>query len=365
LLEEWLNQIDLVIIGQASPSLDGIGDWLEGYGIEVFSPSAKNTLIEASKSYMRQFITRNKIEGNIDYAVCTSEMDVVTYLDKSIEVVVKPDGLTGGDGVRVFGDHLYSKKDVIEYAILQISNDGKVVLEEKLTGIEFSLQGFAYGKEILFLPLVKDYKRAYEGDKGPNTGSMGSCSFPDHSLPYLTKTQITSAKQIMKDVLKALHKENGPYKGAIYGQFMITDDGPKIIEFNARMGDPEAFNIFTLLETPLLDVIESLSNNSFNSSQIILAKKATCAIYLVPKGFPENTEIGITITIPQQLEDNLRIAYVDKLAEGYVTTKKRSFVIVATGDTVSEARKNVYDLIPEKIVGIRYRSDIAAEFNAL
>ncbi|OLS19340.1 MAG: Phosphoribosylamine--glycine ligase [Candidatus Heimdallarchaeota archaeon LC_2] len=362
LLDEWLNQIDLVIIGQTSPSLEGIGDWLEEFGIEVFSPSAKNTLIEASKSYMRKFITRNEINGNIDYVICSSESDVKSYLDKSLEVAVKPDGLTGGNGVRVFGDHLKSKEEILEYAKLLISNDGKVVIEEIVKGVEFSLQGFANGEQIVFLPLVKDYKRAFNGDKGPNTASMGSCSFTNHTLPYLSDNHLIEAKQIMKDVLKALKKENGDYKGAIYGQFMITEDGPKIIEFNARMGDPEAFNIFAILETPILDLIDSLSTNSIDNQTVKFTKSATCALYLVPEGFPENTQIGQHISIPSGIENNFRIAYVDKINGKYITTKKRSFVIVGTGETISEARENVYNIIPKNFDGIRYRTDIGLEY---
>ncbi|MHA2253544.1 MAG: phosphoribosylamine--glycine ligase, partial [Candidatus Kariarchaeaceae archaeon] len=326
LLGEWLNLIDLVIIGQASPSLEGIGDWLEEFGIEVFSPSSKNTMIEASKSYMRDLITRNEIPGNIDYAVCKTESDLMEFLNDSLEVAVKPDGLTGGEGVKVFGDHLYTKEEIIDFANSIIKRDGKVLLETKIMGTEFSVQGFAHGDQIVFFPLVKDYKRAYDGDKGPNTGSMGSCSFPNHSLPYLNNNQITEAKNIMKMVLKALKNENGPYKGAIYGQFMLTNEGPKIIEFNARMGDPEAFNTFALLETPLLEVIETLSNNKLQTNQISFAKKASCVVYLVPAGFPENTSSDLQITLPSVLTNKVRIAYVKKFENHFITTKKRSFV---------------------------------------
>ncbi len=353
----------MAIVGQASPALDGIGDWLEGFGIEVFSPSAKNTLIEASKSYMRQFLTRNNIEGNIEYAICTDKSDVLRYLEQNLEVAVKPDGLTGGDGVRVSGDHLNSKEEILEYANSLISSDGIVVLEEKINGTEFSLQGFAHGEEIGFLPLVKDYKRAYNDDKGPNTGSMGSCSFPDHTLPYLSDAHLSKAKQIMRDVLKALKQENGPYKGAIYGQFMITESGPQIIEFNARLGDPEAFNIFAILETPILDLIDSLSKNSIDNIKTKFAKRATCVVYLVPDGFPENTQIGNHVLIPLDLEEHIRIAYVNKIDGVYTTTKKRSFVVVGTGGTLSEARKNVYSKIPENFKGVRFRTDIAEEFD--
>ncbi|MHA2028215.1 MAG: phosphoribosylamine--glycine ligase [Candidatus Kariarchaeaceae archaeon] len=363
ILNEWLNQIDLVIIGQTSPSLEGIGDWLESYGIEIFSPSAKNTLIEASKSYMREFLDRNNIEGNIAYAICTNESEILSFLDESLEVAVKPDGLTGGEGVKVFGDHLYTREEVVNFANSLITRDGKVLLEKKILGIEFSVQGFAYGQNIVFLPLVKDYKRAYNSDKGPNTGSMGSCSFPNHLLPYLNSSQIDRAKKIMRDVLNALQKENGPYKGAIYGQFMITEEGPKIIEFNARLGDPEAFNVFATLDTPLLEIIEILSNNRNDVNHIKFLQKATCVIYLVPEGFPENTQIGIPISIPPKINGYLRVAYVEKSNDDYITTKKRSFVLVGTGDTVFEARTNVYDLISNGIEGIRYRTDIAKEFD--
>lgn len=363
LVGEWLNLIDIVVIGQAQPSLDGIGDWLESFGIEVFSPSSKNTLIEASKSYMRDFLTRNKIDGNIEYSVCYKEADVTKFIEESLEVVVKPDGLTGGEGVRVFGDHLFSKDEIVNFANSLIVRDGKVLLERKLFGTEFSVQGFAYGEQIVYFPLVKDYKRAYNNDKGPNTGSMGSCSFPNHSLPYLNESQISNAKNIMEKVLAALKKENGPYKGAIYGQFMITDDGPRVIEFNARMGDPEAFNTFALLKIPLLELIDNLSTSQLDNDQIIFANQASCVLYLVPTGFPENTEISKTISLPPHLKTEIRIAYVDKTSHGYATTKKRSFVVIGTGESIIDARRNVYNLIADGVEGLRFRTDIAEEFN--
>ncbi|MCH8908137.1 MAG: phosphoribosylamine--glycine ligase [Candidatus Heimdallarchaeota archaeon] len=362
LIEPWIECIDLVIIGQCQPMLDGIGDWFEELGKKVFSPSAKNAMIEGSKVYLREFLHRNNIDGNINFTVCTSKQNIQNAFDKTLELAIKPDGLTGGDGVRVFGDHFKSKDEATVYATKLLQQDGIVLLEQLITGIEFSLQGFAAGNRVVFLPLVKDYKRAYDGNKGPNTGSMGACSFANHGLPYLSYDDYENAKKIICEVLEALERENGPYNGAIYGQFMVTADGLKIIEFNARLGDPEAINTLGLLKTPLLDIIDILSDVSQKVDQIQFEHKATCVLYLVPKGFPEHAKEGVLFDIPDTFKDNWRLAYVNRVGEKFETTKKRSLILIEYGKTLAEARQNVYKLIPVGFDDLSYRTDIAVEF---
>jgi phosphoribosylamine---glycine ligase len=355
------NKVKLAIIGPETPLVNGITDWLEELGIEVFSPSAKNARIEGSKSYMRELLERNNIKGNIMFNVCKSMSEVDKVLSKNIEVAIKPDGLTGGKGVKVHGDHFNTKEEILSYCEELIQKDGCVVLEEKLSGIEFSLQAFVYRNKIIFHPLVKDYKRAYDNDKGPNTGSMGSCSFPDHKLPYLSEKDIESAKKSVQAVVEALNEENGDYKGAIYGQFMLTKVGVKIIEFNARLGDPEAINTLALLKTPLLDVINQLKNPNTTDVQVEFDRKATCVVYLVPDGYPENPSDGIIIQLPENIQPFIRFASVEQVASGYQLSKSRSLALIGVGDNVSLARKNVYNKIPQSVAGVRYRTDIATD----
>lgn len=353
------HSIDLAIIGPEQPLVIGMADWLESLGITVFSPSKKNALLEGSKIYMRELLTRHNITANINYHTCSSLDEAENYLDDNIQVAIKPDGLTGGKGVRVFGDHFKNKTEALLYIHELLKVSSHVLLEEKLQGTEFSLQGLAYGENIVFLPLVKDYKRAFNDDKGPNTGSMGSCSFPDHMLPYISADVLAKAKNITLQVLRALKQENGAYKGAIYAQFMINDGEPKIIEFNARLGDPEAINAFAVLETPLIHIITQLMQG--NVPTVRFQPLATTVVYLVPEGYPSNPKAGVTIQLPDAT--NARFASVSQVDGGYKTTRSRSMAIVGTGATITEARDHAYAQIPT-LNGVHYRTDIGAEFTS-
>ena len=356
LLSEWIEDIDLAIIGPEAPLVKGMTDWLQSLGIMVFSPTQANARLEGSKAYLRNLLSAHNIEGNIEYTVCTSEDELRSALEKNLSVVIKPDGLTGGKGVRVHGDHFTTVEEAFDYGSSLIRSDGRVLLEEKLNGAEFSLQGLAYGDKVVFLPLVKDYKRAYDGDTGPNTGSMGAVSYPGHGLPYVTHGDLESAKSIVRDVLRALEKENGKYTGAIYGQFMLTKDGPRVVEFNARLGDPEAINTLALLETPLLEVIEILSKGT--TPDVKFSETATCVVYLVPEGYPENPLEGRRVELPDEIYDSLRFASVRKEGEHLYTTRSRSLAVIGRGNTLKEAVDNAYNLIPDGISGLRFRTDI-------
>ncbi len=357
---KYLMGVDLAIIANEKPLVMGISDMLSKMQIPVFGPTKKNARIEGSKIYMRELMTRYNIMGNVEYDVCSTVSELEQVLDKNHMVAVKPDGLTGGKGVKVFGDHFKTKDLVFEYAYDIMKRDKRVLLEELICGVEFSLQAFVKGKNIIFLPLVKDYKRAYENDVGQNTGSMGSCSFVNHKLPYLTDEEIKFAQEIIKEVINALNHENGEYVGAIYGQFMKTEGGIKLIEINARMGDPEAINVLALMETSILDVIEDLMNNKKPDVKFI--NKATVCVYLVPMGYPENPQENIPINMECNFNDTVICASLKKENDKLLTTKSRSLAIIGYGNDIKEAREMAYNLIPSDIQGLRYRKDIAQEF---
>jgi len=191
------------------------------------------------------------IDGCPRYRVFLEAEDAIGFLQKCPEdLVVKPIGLTGGKGVRIVGEHV-DKKGAASYIR---SLKGGVVLEERLLGEEFTLQAFSDGSNIVPMPLVQDHKRAYEGDKGPNTGGMGSYSLPGHDLPFVSESDMKKAMQIMHATIAAMEEEGTPYRGILYGQFMNTRNGPMVIEFNARFGDPEAMNV-----SPSSRLISSIS----------------------------------------------------------------------------------------------------------
>ena len=197
------------------------------------------------------------------------------------DLVVKPIGLTGGKGVRIMGEQV-DRAGAIAYAR---SLNGDVVLEERLLGEEFTLQAFVDGNHLVPMPLVQDHKRAFEGDIGPNTGGMGSYSMPDHMLPFVQELDYQKALAIMQSVVATMERAGSPYKGILYGQFMNTAQGPKVIEFNARFGDPEAMNVLSLLSSDLSEIVcriakgrlhrRTLPSNHWQRSANTLSRKDT------------------------------------------------------------------------------------------
>ncbi|MFA6679741.1 MAG: phosphoribosylamine--glycine ligase, partial [Candidatus Methanomethylophilaceae archaeon] len=241
------NDVELAYIGPEAPLSVGIVDALEGIGVKCAAPTKAAARIETSKTFMRELVQKYNIAGNLKFASFDNAKDAEAYL-KTIdhEIVVKPVGLTGGKGVKVQGEHLHSFQDIMDYIDEIFDNDiggAGVILEERAIGEEFTQMVFCDGKTVSPMPLVQDHKRAYEGDVGPNTGGMGSYTDSNHLLPFVTANERKTAIKIIQDVIDAMTKEGCPYRGPLYGQFMLTVNGPKIIEFNARFGDPEAMNV--------------------------------------------------------------------------------------------------------------------------
>ena len=199
--------------------------------------------------------------------------------------VVKYDGLAGGKGVKVSGDHLKNHHDAIEYCDNLIQKGSTFLIEEKFIGEEFSLMSFCDGTNIKHMPAVQDHKRAYDGDLGPNTGGMGSYSDQNLSLPFLKDSDIKEAQSINRETLKALKEHfKEDYKGILYGGFMATTNGIKLIEYNARFGDPEAMNVLSILKTDLVEICEHIINGSLDKIDIQFENKATVCKYAVPEG---------------------------------------------------------------------------------
>ena len=248
------KDVDLAFVGPEAPLATGVSARIWELGVPVVGPRKALAKLEWSKAYTRQVMQSHSIQGNPDFMVCRDAEDVDAFMKDHREVAVKPDVLTGGKGVKVTGDHLNSVEEIRGYALERVKKDGLVVIEEKLKGREFTLQAFTDGKRVEVMPLVRDFKRAYDGDRGPNTGSMGSFSCPDHGMPDLPLEVVDKGIEIMERTVDALSESVGPYQGVLYGGFMNTEKGVYLIEFNSRFGDPEAINVLALLETPLSEV---------------------------------------------------------------------------------------------------------------
>ncbi|MEM4264959.1 MAG: phosphoribosylamine--glycine ligase, partial [Thermoplasmata archaeon] len=319
--------VELAVIGPEAPLEAGLADALRSEGIGVVGPSMAAGRIETSKEFMRSLMEDKGLPGRVRYISTKSMSDVNDWLDRfGPEVVVKPSGLTGGKGAKIFGEHLMSAEDVRRYCqeIIEgrIDSSGTVILEEKLEGEEFTIQAFVDGKIVMPMPAVQDHKRAYEGDEGPNTGGMGSYSDADHLLPFLTREDYDSGVHIMQKVCDCLREEGMEYRGILYGQFMCTKDGPKVVEFNARFGDPEAMNVLTIMTDSFLEMAEGIAGGSL-SKNCSFAPQATVCKYVVPEGYGTKPLAGQRIEIDEEkirrTGATLYYAAVNETEEGIFT----------------------------------------------
>jgi phosphoribosylamine--glycine ligase len=216
---------------------------------------------------------------------------------------------------------------------------GDVVLEERLIGEEFTLQAFVDGNRLVPAPLVQDHKRAFEGDSGPNTGGMGSYSMPDHRLPFVSGEDYRKALRIMEDAVRALAGEGHPYRGILYGQFMNTREGPRVVEFNARFGDPEAMNVLPLMATSLAEVVCSIIEGTLSEAGVRFEGKATVCKYVVPEGYPEAPRSGEPVTIGDAGKARLFYANVEERDGTLSTLTSRTLAFVGVADTLEEAEE--------------------------
>jgi phosphoribosylamine--glycine ligase len=339
------NKIDFVVIGPEAPLVVGIVDALEKNEIHCVGPRIEAAQLEGSKAFMRSLLEKYSIASNVQSKQFKSMEGINEYLDKVGEenIVVKPDGLTGGKGVKVYGDHLFSRKDILSYCEELVNSKSSFLLEEKCNGEEFTLQTFCDGKKVVGTPIVQDHKRAYENDEGPNTGGMGSYSMEDHLMPFITKDDVDDALDDMERVIAAVKKETGvPYKGFLYGQFMKTKNGNKLIEFNSRFGDPEAMNVLPLLKTNFVDICYGIMDGNIRA-QVQFEHKATVCKYLAPEGYPTSPLKDEPIIINHKKLQELGVKYyfasVYRKNNEILTTSSRAMGILGLANTLIEAEK--------------------------
>ncbi len=342
------KEVELGVIGPEAPLGNGIVDELEKKGIPCASPDSAAAEIETSKEFMRDLMARHELSGRVEYEV----FDDIEALEDFIahytgDLVVKPVGLTGGKGVKVMGDHLDSKKDLIDYSrkVLNenIGGTPRVVLEEKLEGEEFTLQAFTDGVNVIPTPLVQDHKRLFEDDQGPNTGGMGSYSMPDGLLPFVDRDTYERSIEIIRATLEAMRKEDRSYKGIIYGQFMITAKGPKVIEFNCRWGDPEVMNILPLLKTDYAELCSKIAEGDLSGIDVSFEPKASVCKYIVPEGYGFESIPGSHLKVDEESIERegaeLFYASVDARDGDIYTTTSRSLAVVGFADRIEEAER--------------------------
>ena len=340
----------LAVIGPEAPLAAGVADALDEAGIYAFGPHEREARIETDKAYQRRFMDAHEIPGRPAFETFEDAESACAYIDThDDDLVVKPAGLTGGKGVRVIGDQVTAEE---AKAYIREAGYDRLVLEERLRGEEFTIQALVANGSVRVTPAVQDHKRAYEGDEGPNTGGMGAYSDAGLALPFMTEADYREAVQIIRQTVAALEE----YKGVLYGQFMLTADGVKLVEFNARFGDPEAMNTLPVLETDLLDVLVAARAGE-GLPQLRVARQATVCKYAVPAGYPTDPAAGVRIEVEDTGDGIVFYASVDEREDGLYTTTSRAVAAVGVADTIDAAEQIAERTLPATDE-LRVRHDI-------
>jgi len=354
------NNIDLTVVGPEMPLVQGIVDEFEKARLKIFGPNKSAAAIEGSKYFTKQLLSKYNIPTG-RFKAFDKYQEVLKFLKEAwYPVVMKADGLAQGKGVFIVKDFIEAKEVLdlmMKKRIFGASGD-IVIIEEMLFGKEASVFAFTDGENILPMVSAMDYKKVYEGDKGPNTGGMGSIA-PN---PYLEEETLKEVMEsILKPMVKALKKEGIVYKGVLYAGLMLTKEGPKVLEFNARFGDPETQVVLPLLKTDLIDIMEATIEGKLDKIQIEWENKKAVCVVAVSNGYPGEYQTGFEITGLEKVKEAFVYHAGTALKDGkIVTSGGRVLAVTTIGDSYEEAREKVYREI-EKISfeGMYYRKDIA------
>lgn len=354
------NKIDLTIVGPEIPLVAGIVDVFEKEGLKIFGPNKKCAQLEGSKSFSKDFMIRHnlptaKYKEYTDLDEAISEIDSFGY-----PVVIKADGLAAGKGVVIpenREDAITTLKEMMSDKKFGNAGD-KIVVEEFLTGIETSILAFVDNDTIVPMVSSKDHKKVFEGETGLNTGGMGTFS---PSEIYTEKLAKEVQEKILDKTLEGFKKDNLNYKGILFVGLMITEDGPKILEYNVRFGDPETQSVLFRLDTDLNKIISEILNNNLKNIEINYSKEEAICVMLTSGGYPENYEKGKVISGLENLDSDIVVFHSGTKFdnENIVTNGGRVIGITAKGKTVKEAGEKVYENIKKiNFEKMHYRKDI-------
>jgi phosphoribosylamine--glycine ligase len=359
------QSIDLVVVAPDDPLAAGMVDELEKNNVKAFGPNQKAALIEASKSFSKDLMKKYEIP-TAQYEVFEEKSMAIQALQNvKMPVVVKADGLALGKGVFICETFEQAKEAVVQLMDKRIFRDSgsKVVIEEFLEGEEVSVLAFTDGKSIKPMVSAQDHKRAYDGDKGPNTGGMGTFA-PSGS--YDKELQEVCMKKIFQPTIQALEAEGRPFKGVLFFGLMITCDGPKVLEYNARFGDPETQVVLPLMKTDLLDIMEAILEGRLSEMNIEFKDQSAVCVVLASGGYPiqyeKNKPIHGLEGLQKALDQNENLIFHagTKLEnERYLTDGGRVLGVTAVASSHQEAKKRAYEWV-DKICfdKMHYRKDI-------
>jgi len=346
------KKISLIFVGPEAPLSSGIVDYMTNKGIPIFGPTASAARLESSKSFAKSVMNQYDIP-TASHVTVHHRLEALTYLEThKAPIVIKADGLMAGKGVTVAMDDQEAYVAINEiYADDTINSP--VVIEEYLEGEEFSLMTFVNGETVIPMDIARDHKRAYDNDKGPNTGGMGAYS----PVPQISQTQIDEAMtKIMRPIAKAMVVEGHPFMGVLYGGLMATKDGIKTIEFNARFGDPETEVLLPRLLIPLDQVIFDVMAGLI--PELVFDPRFACGIVMAANGYPKSYQKGSPINNLDQVKGQV-YHMGTAFQNGFVSSGGRVLCVVALGETLTKASLKAYQEV-QKIdaPGLFFRHDI-------
>ncbi len=358
------NKIDLTIAAPDDILAAGIVNEFQKNKLKIFGPTKEAAKIEWSKSFAKDLMKNENIP-TAKFASFTKISDAKKYLGKhSFPAVIKASGLALGKGVIISPNLKHALKTIDEIMKKKIFGDAgnEVVIEEFLTGKEISIHVFSDGKTFSIFPTSRDHKPIHDGNKGPNTGGMGTIA----PVEKISKKDLeTIEKEIVKPALKGLSKNNTPFVGCLYPGLMMTKKGPKVIEFNSRFGDPEIESYMRLLQTDLYDILLACTEGKLSKIKIKWAKESACCIAIASKGYPETSHKGDIIYGLEKYvndQDIVVFHFATKKEDGKIVTNGgRVLAVTATGKTLNQALKKAYSAIGPKGIhfkGMQFRTDI-------
>ena len=356
------NKPNLVMVAPDDPLALGMVDALENAGIRAFGPHKNAAIIEGSKSFAKDLMKKYNIP-TANYAVFDDSAKAIEYIkEQGAPIVVKADGLALGKGVTVAmteEDAINAVKDAMDGGAFG-SAGAKVVIEEFLTGPEVSVLAFTDGKTIKTMPSAQDHKRAYDHDKGPNTGGMGAFS---PSRMYTDEIAKTCMDTIFRPTIDAMAKEGRTFKGVIYFGLMLTPKGPKVIEYNARFGDPETQAVLSRLETDIFDIFNAVIDGTLENIDIKWSDNAACCVCMASGGYPASYEKGKVITGLENVTESMVYHAGTKLDNGVmVTNGGRVLGVTSNAKTLDEAIQKAYaDVKKIHFDGVHFRTDIGVK----
>ena len=352
------EKIDYAVVAADDPLVLGTVDRLNEIGIDCFGPTAAAAIIEGSKVFSKNLMKKYGIP-TAEYEVFENAEDAIKYLETApIPTVVKADGLALGKGVII----AETREQAID-AVRSIMEDkmfgesgSKIVIEEFLTGPEVSVLSFTDGETVVPMVSSMDHKRAGDGDTGLNTGGMGTIA-PN---PYYTKDIADYCMEnIFLPTIKAMKAENRTFKGCLYFGLMLTPNGPKVIEYNCRFGDPETQVVLPLLESDLLTIMKATTDGTLTEDMVKFSNKSAACVVMASSGYPQKYDSGFELTIPEGIANNVYVAGAKIEDSKLLTAGGRVLGATAVGDNLKEAIKNAYALVPEiRFQNAFYRKDI-------